>query len=74
MKCPVCSNKMINKKIKHFQEWNDKNIIFEDVPVLECTVCNERLMDGNVVDKINSTLWNLPNTSRKENVDVYELV
>jgi YgiT-type zinc finger domain-containing protein len=51
---------MVAKKIKYFQEWKNKNIIFENVPVTECTVCRERLFDGNTVEKINEILWELP--------------
>jgi len=31
------------------------------------------LFAGNIVDKINETLWSMPKSLKKETVDVYEL-
>jgi len=38
-----------------------------------CSVCKETLFAGNIVDKINETLWSMPKSLKKETVDVYEL-
>ncbi len=73
MECPVCHNDMNTKSIKHFQEWKGHYVVFENVPAIVCSTCNETLLTGNIVDKINQTLWSMPKTSRKEEVDVYEL-
>jgi len=73
MQCPVCHNDMQNKFIRHFQEWKGHYVIFENVPALVCTVCKETLFTGNIVDKINETLWSMPKSARKEEVDIYEL-
>ncbi len=73
MDCPVCHNKMKKKIIKYFQEWKGHYVVFENVPALVCSVCKENLLSGNIVDKINETLWSMPSSSRKEEVDVYEL-
>ncbi|MGR3219943.1 MAG: YgiT-type zinc finger protein [Candidatus Anammoxibacter sp.] len=73
MECPVCHNNMDNKLIRHFQEWKGHYVIFENVSAMVCSVCKETLFTGNVVDKINETLWSTPKTLRKETVDIYEL-
>jgi YgiT-type zinc finger domain-containing protein len=72
MECPVCKNEMIEKKVKYYQEWKNKSIIFDNVPVTECTICKERLLDGKIVDRINKSLWDLPKSQKKEEVDIYE--
>ena len=73
MKCPVCQNKMEQKLIRHCQEWKSHYVIFENVPALVCTVCRETLFTGNNVDRMNEVLWTLPQTSKKEEVPVYQL-
>ncbi len=73
MECPVCHNMMADKLIKHFQEWEGRNVIFENVPAEVCSVCGETLLTGEVVDKINETLWSMPKSLRKETVDIYKL-
>jgi YgiT-type zinc finger domain-containing protein len=73
MECPVCHNDMDNKNIRHFQEWKGRYVIFENVPASVCSVCKETLFAGNIVDKINETLWSMPKSLKKETVDVYEL-
>jgi hypothetical protein len=47
--------------------------MFENVPALVCAVCKEALFTPNVVDRINEILWSMPKSSRKEEMDVYEL-
>ena len=75
MECPVChNNNMENRLIKHIQEWKGHYVIFENVPAVVCTVCRETLLTAKNVDRINKTLWAMPKISRKEEVDVYELV
>ena len=74
MDCPVCKNEMIKKNVKYFQEWKHENIIIDNVPVIECTVCGERLLDGTTVDKINNILWDLPTAHNKIEVNLYEFV
>ena len=73
MECPVCHNKMEDRLIRHIQEWKGHYVIFENVPALVCSICKETLLTPNNVDRINETLWSLPKSSRKEEVDVYEL-
>ncbi|MBI5149725.1 MAG: YgiT-type zinc finger protein [Candidatus Omnitrophica bacterium] len=73
MECPVCHNKMEDRLIRHIQEWKGHYVIFENVPALVCSICKETLLTPNNVDRINETLWLLPKSSRKEEVDVYEL-
>ncbi len=73
MECPVWHNDMDNKNIRHFQEWKGRYVIFENVPASVCSVCKETLLTGDIVDKINETLWSMPKSLKKETVDVYEL-
>lgn len=71
--CPVCRQVMVSKLIRHVQTWEDRVVVFENVPADVCDRCGEVLFSGAVVDRLNQTLWSMRPAPRTMEVPVYDL-
>jgi YgiT-type zinc finger domain-containing protein len=71
--CPVCRHAMALKRIRHVQTWEDRVVVFENVPGEVCGHCGEILFSGPVVDLLNQTLWSMSPATRTMEVPVYDL-
>jgi YgiT-type zinc finger domain-containing protein len=70
--CPVCHSAMSLKRIPHVQTWEDRVVVFENVPAEVCGRCGEVLFAGPVVDRLNKVLWALSPATRTMEVPVYD--
>ena len=73
IECPVCHSQMTRKTIRYSQEWKGDLVVFENVPADVCETCQEQLLEGWVVDKINQTLWSMKPPQRHLQVPLYDL-
>lgn len=71
--CPVCNQPMVARRIRHVHTWQDRVVVFENVPAEVCTQCGEVLFSGPVVDRLNQTLWSMSPATRTMEVPVYDL-
>ncbi len=72
-KCPVCHEGMRMKRIRHVQTWEDRVVVFENVPAEVCGRCGETLFTGQIVDRLNQVLWSMGPATRTMEVPVYDL-
>ncbi len=71
--CPVCHYTMTLKTIRHVQTWQDRVVVFDNVPAEVCGRCGEVLFTGPVVDRLNEVLWAMGPATRTMEVPVYDL-
>ena len=64
---------MVEKPIRHVQTWQDRVVVFENVPAEVCDYCGEVLLAGPTVDRLNQVLWAMGSASRTIEVPVYDL-
>jgi YgiT-type zinc finger domain-containing protein len=64
---------MITESIRHVQTWQERVVVFENVPADVCRRCGEVLFEGAIVDRLNQALWSLQPAVRKMEVPVYDL-
>jgi len=64
---------MVEQTIRHVQTWQDRVVVFENVPAEVCKHCGEVLFAGSVVDRLNRALWSMGPATRKMEVPVYDL-
>ena len=72
-KCPVCDEPMVAKRIRHMQTWEDRAVVFENVPAELCPRCGEVFFTGSVADRVNQVLWSMGPATRTIEVPVYDL-
>ncbi len=71
--CPVCHERMVAKRVWHVQTWEDRVVVFENVPAEVCSRCGEILFEGPIVDRLNQVLWSMGPAPRTMEVPVYDL-
>lgn len=71
--CPVCHEGMVATRIRHVQTWEDRVVVFENVPAEVCRRCGETLFTGPIVDRLNQVLWSMGPATRTMEVPVYDL-
>lgn len=71
--CPVCREALVAKRIRHVQTWEDRVVVFENVPAEVCGRCGEVLFTGLIVDRLNQVLWSMGPATRTMEVPVYDL-
>lgn len=71
--CPMCRERMKGKRIRHVQTWEDRVVVFEDVPAEVCGRCGEVRFTGPIVDRLNQMLWSMGPAPRTMEVPVYDL-
>ena len=71
--CPVCRYGMVERRIRHVQEWEGRVVVFENVPAEVCDHCGEVLLAGPIVDRLNRVLWSMAPATRMMEVPVYDL-
>jgi YgiT-type zinc finger domain-containing protein len=71
--CPVCQQAMALKRMRQVQTWEDRVVVFENVPTDVCNRCGEILFSGPVVDRLNQTLWSMSPAPGTMEVPVYDL-
>ena len=71
--CPVCHGAMMAERVRHVQTWQDRVVVFENVPAEVCTRCGEVLFTGTVADRLNQVLWAMVPATRTMEVPVYDL-
>jgi len=64
---------MVAKRIRHVQTWEDRVVVFENVPAEVCARCGEVLFTGLIVDRLNQVLWSMGPATRTMEVPVYDL-
>ncbi len=71
--CPLCSGRLLSRKITNPQEYDGKVVILENVPAEVCQQCGDVLVDPDVLKKIQKIVWSGAEAKRSVNVPVYDL-
>ena len=71
--CPLCSGKLVSRKITYPQEYDGKVVILENVPAEVCQQCGDVLVNPDVLKKIQKNVWSGVKAKRSVNVPVYDL-
>ena len=71
--CPLCSGRLLSRKITYPQEYDGKVVILENVPAEVCQQCCDVLVDPDVLKKIQKIVWSRVKAKRSVNVPVYHL-
>ena len=51
-KCAKCGGILLLKKIDYDKKVGEKRMLFENVPTLVCSSCDEIWLDGKIVEKM----------------------
>lgn len=51
-RCANCGGILLFQKVEYDKKIGDKRILFEDVPALVCSSCEEVWIDGKVAEKM----------------------
>lgn len=52
-KCYICKGILSKEKIRHFHQWGDKVVLFENLEVEKCTQCGEVFLDPQTLSLID---------------------
>ena len=52
-KCYICKGILSREKIRHFHQWGDKVVLFENLEVEKCTQCGEVFLDPQTLALID---------------------
>ena len=50
--CANCDGTLVRRKIEYDKKIGEKRVLFEDVPALVCSSCDEVWFDGKVAEKM----------------------
>ena len=53
-RCYICRGILSKERIRHFHEWRDKIICFENLEVEKCSQCGEVFLDPATIEMIDS--------------------
>jgi YgiT-type zinc finger domain-containing protein len=71
--CCVCRDGVVPQRVRHVPTWEDRVVVFENVPAEVCPRCGEVLFEGPIVDRLNEVLWPMSPATRTMEVPVYDL-
>lgn len=56
--CGLCGGRLDRTSFDHVYEYSEElgPVVFEDVPVLQCTECGERWFEGNVLEAMDAVI------------------
>ena len=52
-KCYFCKAPLQREKIRHFHQWGETAVLFENLEVEKCTQCGEVFLDPKTVELID---------------------
>ena len=73
MRCSICNGKVIKQKINYIQWYKDHPVIIRNVPAEVCTQCGEQLLKPEIVEKLQSVIWECKKPIRKISTPVYAI-
>ena len=53
-RCYFCKGILLKEKIRHFHQWGDKVVLFENLEVEKCTQCGEVFLDPDTIIRIDA--------------------
>jgi len=53
-RCYFCKGILSKEKIRHFHQWGEKVVLFEDLEVEKCTQCGEVFLDPPTLERIDA--------------------
>jgi HTH-type transcriptional regulator / antitoxin MqsA len=71
--CAVCGGTYHETQIRYAQDLDGRFVLVEHVPALVCERCGDTLLAPEVVEKLQSLIWQPVEPKRFEQVPVFDL-
>lgn len=72
-KCANCGSLLVPQRINYDKKIGDKRVLFEDVPALVCSSCDEVWIEGKVVEKMERLLQKGTKPTRWVKIPIWSL-
>lgn len=70
--CDLCGGRVIEMKTSYIVFYEGHWLIVEDVPARVCQQCGEKLLDPDIVESLQHTIWSKRKPDKKIETPVFE--